>query len=180
VNLFTGIAEDLRRFYQDDLTAWASSPFLWIRQLSAKKKGAAMEALVKRWANAVGFEVRKSPGSESDCRIGGALTEIKGSTLWDSGDYQFNQIRKQDYSVLVLLGLSPHKVDLWCIPKEMALKHVKPQHGGALGQDTFFLKFPATAPPHWMWFYGGSPAKAAEALKANVRVVSPQFPFSHD
>ncbi len=174
---FEAIAGLLEDNYSDDLTAWVRSPFKWIRQLSAKKKGAAIEAMVRCWCDLHGFPVKKSPGSESDCSVGGVFVEIKGSTLWDSGVYQFNQIRPQDYDLLMLVGISPNEVHLWCPPKGEALKHVKPQHGGALGRDTFFLKFMANDPPFWLQQFGGRPEKAVESLRREVAIFFPQLPF---
>jgi hypothetical protein len=177
---FIDIADSLRDAYKDDLTAWQGSPFLWVRTLSAKKKGAAMEALVRQWCNIHGFPPGKTPGSESDCSVGGVLTEIKGSTLWDSGDLQFNQIRRQNYDMLVLLGISPSVVQMWCPPKRLALLHSKPQHGGEAGTDTYFLKFRATSPPTWLREFGGLPSEFRKALKTQVKIYAPMFPFSPD
>lgn len=177
--VFTDIARELEPCYVDNIDAWIHSPFLWLRQLSAKKKGAAMEAMVRQWCNVQGFPPNKTSGSESDCSIGGVLTEIKGSTLWNSGEFQFNQIRQQKYDMLIFLGISPNDVHLWCPPKLLAMEHAKPQHGGEAGQDTFFLKFKAADPPRWIRGHGGTLADAKLALRHQVLIYAPLL-YDHE
>lgn len=81
--------------------------------------------------------------------------EIKFSTLWEQGDYVFQQLRDQDYELVVLLGVSPTAAHGWVVPKVVAMANSRPQHGGARGSDTRWLRFRAANPPPWMSEFGG-------------------------
>lgn len=90
--------------------------------------------------------------------------EIKFSTLWEQGNYVFQQLRDQDYELVILLGLSPTAAHVWITPKAEAMAHSLPQHGGAAGTDTRWISFRAANPPPWLEPYGGEIASAVEVL----------------
>lgn len=166
---FEDLAHIIQSNYADEHRGWEESPFLWLRKLSAKRKGAAMEDLVRRFFSMHGLSVHRSPGSQSDCLVGQSPCEIKGSTLWESGHYQFNQIRDQQYTHLILLGLSPKRAHLWCVPKNLGFRKARPQQGGMDGVETRFLKFQAVSPPEWLLPFGGHPKTAVDGFRSLLR-----------
>ena len=134
---------------------WAGSPFEWIMRLASRRRGKAGEVLVEAWLRRLGFDVGRPRSGDHDRVVAGRKVEIKFSTLWEQGDYVFQQFRDQDYELVVLLGVSPTAVHGWVVPKEVAIEHSVPQHGGARGSDTRWLRFRAATPPSWMGAYGG-------------------------
>jgi hypothetical protein len=174
VQMLASIAATLKQDYvregADD--PWAGSPFAWIRTRPSRQVGKIGEQLVSGWCAAKGLDVIASGDSEADRVIAGCRMEIKFSTLWESGSYTFQQIRDQDYEYAICLGLSPYAAHCWVISKDILRVHVighTPQHRGKEGTDTFWLSFPATDPPAWLFPCGGTLAQAFEVLKGVKR-----------
>lgn len=145
---------------------WAGSPFEWIVRLPSRSRGRAGELIVESWLEAMAFEVRPPTNSGHDRTVSGRRVEIKFSTLWESGGYVFQQLRDQDYEYVVMLGISPTTAQCWIIPKDEAFSRAVPQHGGAAGRDTKWLRIPASNPPEWMGQYGGELESALPILAA--------------
>jgi hypothetical protein len=119
--------------------------------------------MVAGWCAAKGSDVVRSRSSEYDRLINGHRVEVKFSTLWESGVYKFQQIRDQDYDLLLCLGVAPWDAGCWVIPKAVLFDHVighTGQHTGAAGTDTAWLSFPAATPRAWMRPFGGTLAEA--------------------
>lgn len=149
---------------------WLGSPFAWIKTRPSRQVGSIGEQLVAGWFAAKGLDVLRTGDSDADRVIDGKRVEIKFSTLWESGDYVFQQIRNQRYDVALLLGLSPFAGSCWVVPKPVLLEQpFKPglahQHGGQAGTDTVWLRFRADAPPAWLSAHGGTLAAAYESLR---------------
>lgn len=148
---------------------WLGSPFEWILKTPSRTRGAIGEKLVAGWCAAKGADVVRSPDSDADRIINGNRVEIKFSTLWKSGGYKFQQIRNQNYTHLVALGVSPFDAHCWILPKSVLLEYVighMGQHTGAAGQDTAWLGFQADRPYEWMEPYGGTLSEAWRVLDA--------------
>jgi hypothetical protein len=90
---------------------------------------------------------------------------VKTSLLWSSRELVFQQIRDQDYALGCLLGLEPHSVRLWVVPKEDLWSMSGPQHAGRRGTDTHWLRFPASAPPPALSSFGGGLSAARTLLE---------------
>ncbi|MBI4023095.1 hypothetical protein HY375_02950 [Candidatus Berkelbacteria bacterium] len=170
VRNLAAIASLLKSDYirEGELDPWAGSPFAWIRSLPSRKVGKIGEELVSGWTAAKGLDVTRSGDSEADRVINGKRVEIKFSTLWESGIYNFQQLRDQAYDYAICLGISPFSAHCWVIPKVALKQHVighTPQHGGATGKDTAWLQFPAEDPSPWLKRYGGRLAEALHVLK---------------
>lgn len=171
VRLLAAIAGALRSDYvrEGESDPWADSPFAWIRTLPSRQRGKIGEQLVSGWCAAKGLDVTASGDSEADRVIAGWRVEVKFSTVWASGVFKFQQIRDQNYDYAICLGLSPFDAQSWLISKEALRCYVighTPQHAGARGTDTFWLSFPASAPPAWLADCGGTLAKTYELLRA--------------
>ena len=148
---------------------WENSPFAWIKTRPSRQVGAIGEKLVAAWCAAKGFDVMKSPDSESDRIVDGHRIEIKFSTLWASGGYKFQQVRDQNYDYLFCLGISPFSAHAWLLPKSVLLDHVighMGQHTGATGTDTAWIGFPVGKEFEWMKPYGGSLAGVYAVMRS--------------
>lgn len=171
VKMLAGIAATLASDYVDPtVDPWAGSPFAWIRTRPSRQRGKIGEQLVAGWAAAKGLSVGAARGSDADRIINGRLVEIKFSTLWEKGDYVFQQIRDQNYELALFLGLSPFAASCWVLPKKVLIGStelgMRGQHTGRSAVDTSWLRFPAHKPPPWMAAYGGTLADAFRALAA--------------
>lgn len=168
VQLLAAIAATLKQDYIQEgaIDPWADSPFDWIRGLKSRRVGKVGEQLVSGWCAAKGFDVVRSPDADADRIIGGHRMEIKFSTLWESGIYNFQQLRDQNYEYAVCLGISPFDAGCWIVPKTELLQRLPTQHGGTRGSDTRWLQFPAAAPPAWLAPYGGTLGLAFKVLEA--------------
>jgi len=86
--------------------------------------------------------------------------------------FKFQQIREQDYSYCLCLGISPFDAQAWLLPKavlrEFVIGHMG-QHTGATGADTAWLGFKATAPYDWMAPYGSRLSDVRALIEANGR-----------
>lgn len=145
---------------------WEGSPFEWIMRLASRSRGKAGEVLVEAWLRRLGFRVDRPLSGDHDRVVSGQKVEIKFSTLWAQGDYVFQQLRDQDYEVVVLLGVSPTAAHGWVVPKAVAMEYSVPQHGGARGSDTRWLRFRAASPPSWMSEFGGELLAFERAARA--------------
>lgn len=148
----------------DEADPWAGSAFEWLMRLPSRSRGRAGELIVEAWLEGLGFEVRPPTNSGHDRTVNRHKVEIKFSTLWGSGEYVFQQLRDQDYEYVVLLGVSPSTAHAWTVPKAEAFAKAVPQHGGAIGRDTKWLRIRADAPPVWMSPFGGDLEASVQAL----------------
>jgi hypothetical protein len=148
---------------------WSASPYRWLRELQSRTRGKAGEQIVTTWLQGEGFTVGPAGSSNSDRRIELAEVEIKLSTRWENGEYRFQQIRDQKYKYVILLGVSPDQLNVWILPKKVALRYSTPQHTGKGGAETRWLCFTAENPPSWLTRYGGSPESGLIAAKRYLR-----------
>ena len=173
------VANSLKRQYlkEEALDPWADSPFSWIRARPSRQVGKIGEQLVAEWCKANGLEVGKPGDTQCDILVRAHRVEVKFSTLWESGQYTFQQFRDQSYEYAILLGLSPQVAHAWVVPKEALKLHVighRPQHAGKQGADTFWLSFPASQPEPWLSPFGGSLSLATEILLQSFAAPSNQ------
>ncbi len=150
--LLADLARGLRSEYADKRTvAWVNSPFGWVRNMPSRTVGAIGEKLIAGWCAARDFNVVRSPDSDADRVIEGMPVEIKFSTLWEGGFYKFQQIRNQNYDVLLCFGVSPDGVHGWIFRKQdIPFEHLEHQHNGARGSDTWWITVFPNNPPKWM------------------------------
>ena len=175
VQLLAALSESLKSEYQteEDLN-WLQSPFGWIKSQTSRRKGAIGEKLVAGWCAARDLNVLRSPDAEADRVLEGFRTEIKFSTLWANQTYKFQQIRDQDYQLLVCLGISPFTAHAWVFEKEFLVSNtglvagLSHQHGGAEGRDTAWLSVSPTNVHPWMNAYGGDLGIAMQRLQTLV------------
>lgn len=111
------IAAAIKGDYLREDISWADSPFAWIRARPSGQVGKIGEQLVAGWCTAKGLSVIKCRDPEADLIIESHRVEVKFSTLWENGQYVFQQFRNQDYEFAICLGLSPFQAHCWIIPK---------------------------------------------------------------
>lgn len=148
---------------------WVGSPFEWLLQLPPASRGKAGEVLAEEWLRRLGYPVSRAKSRHYDRLVGSSRVEIKFSTLWTDDDvYKFQQIRNQEYDVVLCLAVSPHDAHAWLVPKHVMVEEAKPQHGGSAGRDTRWLVFKAAAPPQRLEAYGGELEAAVAKLAMYV------------
>lgn len=167
-------SQTLQKDYARRGGIWEGSPFAWIGPRPPRQKGALCERLVSSYLEARGFHIARSPDTEADRLVDGVRMEIKSSTLWEGGFYQFQQLRDQNYRFVLCLGISPFDAHCWAIPKGVVMERwrsgaIASQHGGRRGKDTAWLKVTPGEAPGWLRKWGGSPAQAAAIVARLTR-----------
>ena len=174
VQRLVAIAGIIEPDYRNAATDWTHSPFGWIKALPSRSAGAVFEALVSGWCAAKGLDVTRSPDSDADRIISGLRTEIKGSTPWRNGSNKFQQLRDQNYSVVVCMGISPFDAHCWVIEKDAVMELwndgvISSQHGDASGSDTAWITVNPANPPNWIRPYGGTLSEGFAQLQSLTR-----------
>lgn len=169
VELLTKYSKALQGEYEEDDKAWEGSPFAWIRSRPSRQRGTIGERLISCYLAANGFDVERSPDSDADRMINQKRVEIKSSTLWKSGFYKFQQLRNQDYSFAISLGISPGDAHCWVLPKEVIMEQwsiggIQSQHGGQTGRDTAWLQVDPKNIQNWLREWGGSLSEATSII----------------
>lgn len=109
-------------------TTWDTSPFRWLAGETPLRKAAAALVFLKEVAAPV---IRLSDSDLPSCLASGTATfKVKISCQWSNGQLAFEQIQDEPYSHLAMLGILPHDVMLWVLPKADALRISKVQHSG--------------------------------------------------
>ena len=148
------IAKQLEKEYESRVfpKQWAGSPFQWLKiGLPSRTRGKVAEVLLERWLSGEGFEVGTARGTDADLVVNGVRVEVKSSTLWDKGTYRFQQVRDQDYDIVICIGFSPSEAHCWVLSKKLAYGQSSPQHGGARGgSGVGWLVVDPEAPPSWL------------------------------
>ena len=182
------VVRELKLNYFDNATEWEDSPFQWVKGgITPGQKGTVGEKIVEKFLTHQGFRVLPRKGKGADRVVNGKRVEIKLSTLWaatphnQAGSYKFQQIRDQDYDILLCLGISPHAAHAWVVCKSQINGGNFPteekteefwgtftsQHGGqGGGGNTWWITLsnPPSA-PSWMRPQGGDLAGMCEALR---------------
>lgn len=178
-NLFAILADistTMQADYANAVEHWTGSPFEWITKIgSSKRKGKIGELLVERFCSAAGLSVGPCNHTDYDRLICQKKFEIKFSTLWEGGQYVFQQLRNQQYDFIFCLGISPQEGHAWVIPKKVIQDGIgrypglTPQHGGKAGKDTAWLTVRPDSPQEWLRHYGGDLTEALAILKSMDR-----------
>jgi len=167
--LLSTAANYIKSEFEKDTSIWQGSPFEWALRLPSGSKGKLGKRLVYQWCAIKGLSIDSSPDSESDMLINGHRVEIKFSTLWENGTYNFQQIRDQNYEYAVCLGVSPFEAHCWVVSKKILRKHVighLGQHTGSTGQETAWFGVNPKSPPNWLAPCGGTLEQAYKVLKS--------------
>ena len=145
VSFLAEVASSIESEYTRDLSDWEESPFSWIMSHPAATRGAVGKRLVSCLLDQRGLAVGSCPGRGADRLVNGRRVAIKFSMIWEGGFYRFQQIRDQDYDMLVCLGVSPFDAHSWVFTKTLLLEGWNEldgfgsQHGGHIGTDTAWI-----------------------------------------
>ena len=161
--MLAATASYLQEEIEEKNELWKNSPFEWILQLPARKKGQLGRRLVAAWCASKGLPVSKTKDAGETLLLGENKIALKFSTLWASGKYAFQQIREDGYDYVLCFGISPFEAHCWVISRDHALKNAKKQHRAAKGAE-YWVQIDPKNPPDWISDNGGSLQKAFEVL----------------
>jgi len=162
--MLASTASYLQKELEEISDLWKNSPFEWVLQLPARKKGKLGRNLVASWLESNKIITQRGEKSSETLVFNGATYSIKFSTLWTDNFYQFQQIKKNGNDFLLCFGLSPFSAHCWIFPIEYALEHAKPQHKSTISIDYWFSINPNNV-PDWADGFGGSLEDALKLLK---------------
>jgi site-specific DNA-methyltransferase (adenine-specific) len=168
--LLSHLAMYIRNDIEEQSEVWKSSPFNWVTQLAAAKKGKLGKNLIASWCSIKKIPVEFAKDKSGNLLINGCKVSIKFSTLWSEGSYKFQQIRTEGYDYLICFGISPSAAHCWVISRDQVLKGSIPQHKGSKGAE-YWLTINPEKPPEWVTEFGGTLDKAYNILKS-IRVDS--------
>ena len=168
LDFMTKALEKIETDYPQD-ESWDDSPYKWVLGKASATKGAIARELVKYWASMSG-KVLENHGVDSQPFLisKGVVYQVKFSTMWNTGKYKFQQFRKGPYDHVILLGLEPHDMHIWVVPKHVVETHIvgsNGQHTGAGAAETDWIEVDPKAVPAWLEEWGGT-------LQASRRIFS--------
>jgi len=157
--MLAATASYLQQGLQENSDLWKDSPFEWVLQLPARKKGKLGRELLSSWLSSKKIFVESTKDSSETLIIKGFRVAIKFSTMWAKGYYRFQQIRSSGYDYIICLGISPLQAHCWVFSKDYAIKNATVQH-----KDEYWMPINPTKPPEWAEGCGGSLEDAYEIL----------------
>lgn len=155
-------ASYLQKDLQENSDLWKDSPFEWVLQLPARKKGKLGRQLLSPWLESKGISIASTKDSSETLLIKGYRVPTKFSTVWDKGFYRFQQIRSKDYDYVMCLGISPMEAHCWIFPREYVIKHAIQQHKGA---EEYWISINPQDPPEWCHDWGGPLEKVYQIIR---------------
>lgn len=158
------LAMYIRNDIVEQTETWEFSPFSWVTQIAAAKKGKLGKNLIASWCAAKNLTVDYPKDKSASLLISGNRIATKFSTLWAEGSYKFQQIRTEGYDYLICLGISPSDAHCWVISREIVLSRATPQHKGSKGAE-YWLTINPEKPPEWIKMHGGTLDEAYVVLK---------------
>lgn len=162
---FAGAFQKIEDKNKDQSDIWKNSPFEWILQLPAAKKGKLARFLITSWCNSKGIRVKPAKGAKNlALDINDSLAVVKMSTRWIDGKYQFQQVRDSGYDYVICLGISPFEAHCWVFKLDYAIKHATLQHKGLKGGE-YWIGIDPISPESWTVGRGGKLEDAYKILK---------------
>jgi hypothetical protein len=147
---------------------WSGSDFNWMLTLSTGARGAVGRQLVEAWVGSLGIPTGRVSENNAHYVLAWDLRiQVKTSTMWESGHFRFQQIRDQNFDLLLCLGLQPDDVSVWLFPKDVVLEHlsgVGGQHTGASARETYWMNLAPGANNSWVDEYGDQFSTAKDFL----------------
>ena len=159
--MLASLAMYIRNDLEEQNEVWEGSPFGWVTQLPAAKKGKLGRNLIASWCVAKGLTISYPNDKKANLIINNYRIATKFSTLWSEGNYTFQQIRNDGYDYLICLGISPTEAHCWIFNRDYIIEKAKPQH---IGSDFFFSINPEN-PPEWAYIGGGKLDEVYSILK---------------
>jgi hypothetical protein len=151
--LLAATASYVQKDLQEYSDLWKDSPFEWVLQLPARRKGKLGRQLISPWLASKGISVESTRDSSETLVIKGYRVATKFSTMWGKGFYRFQQIRSEGYDYVICLGISPLEAHCWIFPREHIINHATQQHKGS---NEYWIPINPNNPPDWARDWGGS------------------------
>ncbi len=134
---------------------WQNSKYEVLKRTDSSRKGRIFKSIVRSQLLSQGFEV--GPGGKGySLLVDGIPVEVKGSTLWENGEFRFQQLRQFDaFKRAVLVAVSPNKIHMWYVTREDLARRLfhgtrHGQHGGQSNRTgTFWLRMRSGVVPSW-------------------------------
>ena len=146
------VAKKHRSRWKGSDTRYDHSPFLPLKKLSSRKKGAEAEHILSEHMTKAGHTVKKARCSDYDRVVNGLRVEVKSSFLWAGADsFRWQQIRAdQAYDYIVFMAFYPDRVEFWAATSADVKKFLQTQdangfwqhnqHGGkTVDSGTYFI-----------------------------------------
>lgn len=163
---FAKTSSDLQENLEKKSNQWKGSPFEWITELPPRTKGKIAREMLIKWLNWKGIELEKLSDSSETIIINNHEYALKFSTLWQSGTYMFQQIKRDGPFFIICFGLSPVKLHLWIINSNLAIEYGNPQHKGADNSE-YWISIDPKEIPDWIKQYGDDFNSAISIIKSH-------------
>jgi|ERR1700733_8915621 len=155
----------------EDDEFWKDSAFDYIRRLPSRTRGTIGQTLARSVFEEYGYNPTKRLNS-FDVKHKNVISRY--STVWETGDWKFQQVRNTAFEFLFCLGLYPGSASAWLIPKDELYMSDGSlterdgwgrQHGGKSGrEDAWLIVHPESIPP-WLGDFGGDISKIGGKFK---------------
>lgn len=142
----------------------------WFKILSSKRKGKAGELMVGASLEKMGVEVCSSKQARKEKLVDSSIklsdydlylksirlkSEVKTSTMWGEGtNFTFQQIRNQEYDIIIFQFILPNEVKLFYCTKDDAQNYIMVdghgQHGGGDATETYWITFDLESVPNYI------------------------------
>lgn len=152
-------ARTIQEEIENEIKPWENSPFEWVVQLPARKKGKVARQLITSWLESKGIACDLVGNSSETLLINGHRFAIKFSTMWEKGFYKFQQIRADGYEYVICFGIAPFNAHCWIIERNLAIKNAKKQH-----ETEYWLTIDPNN-PNWAQKFGGDLEHAYKVLR---------------
>lgn len=149
-----------------------------MRQRSPALPGRIAQTVLLRWIDGAGVACDRANGVDGDLWIAGTLCELKSATEQDDGMLQFNQLRRQEYELVVFLAWSPTDVRCWVARRDDALAAARPQHSPRDEPNTWTVAWSMRSGPDWTLNPSGDLDDFLRAVQSRAHVVDQARLFS--
>lgn len=166
--MLAATASYLQNYLEEQSDLWKNSPFEWVLQLPARKKGKLARQLLASWLATKGISGDTAGDTSETLIIKNCRFAIKFSTIWANGIYKFQQIRPEGYDYVICLGISPFEAHCWFFDREYAIANAQKQHKTAEGAE-YWITIDPKRPKDWMLNHGGSLDDAYKLIKKAIK-----------
>lgn len=159
--MLAATASYLQKDLEEQSDLWKNSPFEWMLELSAAKKGKLARRLVASWCQSKGLSVDfEQDKGQVFIIVNGKKAVVKMSTRWADGKYKFQQIRDNGYDIVICIGISPFEAHCWVFERQYIIKYATPQH-----KSEYWIAINPSKPEDWAKNCGGTLDQAYLVLK---------------
>ena len=152
-----------------EIEIWCNLHFGSILSMPSGTKGALGKKLVTVFLEKEGCRVESVSGRSRDKLINDFRCQIKLSTLWEHGDYKFQQVKNTKCNFLLCLGISSNNIHFW-YAKDNFWNQLPGQHTGERASETKTLTHPLTEAYKYKGFlFGGEFCNAIKLFLNEIK-----------